>query len=177
MEIKATSIYNLKTTQALMRLNMFKKADPKKRMRVEAIIATVLLALTIFDLIAFERSPSIWMMLGVLIVGTLLHSYMYFWLPKIRYKSSGKFADIQNTFIFRENEMSISSSIDNYTGSSSLKYTMLFKVMETNDYFFLFQNKLHEYVVDKSTIEGGTADGIRRVLMDVLKTQYIICNY
>lgn len=177
MEIKASSTYDFETVQALMRLNMFQKADPRKRMRTWFIVATILLALLVFDFIAFGSSSILWTLLFVLIMCAFLYAYLYFGLPKLRYKAMGKFAGIHNRFVFRGNDMSVASSIDDYQGSTSLKYTMLFKAMETSTHFFLFQNKLNAYIVNKSTIDGGTAEDIRNALIAVLEKQYIICKY
>ena len=177
MEIKATSVYDLKTVTALTRLNMFKKVNHKKRMRTFGIIDAILICIIVFELLAFGFATPLWLMLSVLIISTFLYSYMYFLYPKIRYKASGKFADIKNHFVFYDDELAASTDSNEYNGTSTIKYTMLYKVMETSEYFFLFQNKLSVYVVDKTTLQNGTADNIREKLLPILQKQYIVCKY
>jgi len=177
MEIKATSTYDLKTLKAFVRLNMFRKANPKKRMIIWGIIALLLTILIIAELITFGNSSGLLISLIVLWFAIGWYCYIYFLLPKIRYKATCKFADLKNNFIFTENQFEVFSNSDSYNGSCNMEYSMIFKVMETSEYIFIYQNKLQAYIVDKSTLEGGTIEQLRNLIINIIGKKYIICNY
>jgi FlaA1/EpsC-like NDP-sugar epimerase len=48
---------------------------------------------------------------------------------------------------------------------------------ETDKFFFIYINKRQMFVVDKATIEGGTAKEISSKLASVLGKKYIRCKY
>lgn len=176
MEIKASSIYDLKTTKALIRLNMFKKNDPKKQILIYGIIVLVLFVFLIIGLIATGDSSYVGLIF-LLALSSSVYSYMYFLFPKTSYKATKKLADVKNSFIFKDDEILLSSNTAEYTGNAAIKYTMLYKVMETSEYLFIYQNKVQVYIVDKSTIENGSVNDLRQVLSNVLKKKYIVCKY
>lgn len=116
-------------------------------------------------------------LLAVFVIVILLQIYMYFGLPKIRYKSVDKFVNLQNNFIFTEKNMIVSSDMGDYSGTTNIEYSILFKVMETSEYFFVFIQKQQVFLVDKSTVQGGTIEDVREVIKNALGKQYIICKY
>lgn len=64
-----------------------------------------------------------------------------------------------------------------YSGTTNIEYSILFKVMETSEYFFVFIQKQQVFLVDKSTVQGGTIEDVREVIKNALGKQYIICKY
>ena len=98
-------------------------------------------------------------------------------MPKIQYNATAKLSDIHNSYIFKDDEFHIFSSKEGYSGAGSLKYNMIFRVMETKEFLFIFQNKSQVYVVDKSTIEGGSWIDVRNKIEPLLGKKYIICRY
>ena len=49
--------------------------------------------------------------------------------------------------------------------------------METKKYFFLYENKRQIFVVDKTTLENGTAEEMREKISAVIGKKYIVCKY
>lgn len=176
MEIKAFSVIDLKTSKAIVRLGQFKKEDPKKCILIYTIVL-LLYVISLFIDYFLIKSPFSWLDVGVLLCGIFYEIRIVYWRPKNYYESHGKFVDMRDTFVFRKDEVIISSCIGDFESLTTMKYTMLYKVMETSDYFFLFENKLLLYIVDKSNIEGGTAKDIRKLLYAVLGRQYFDCKY
>ena len=102
---------------------------------------------------------------------------MYFLMPRIQYNSMSKMKDIGNSYTFHDEYFTAATDSEDYKGDSIITYTVLEKVMETGKHFFIFQNKREVFLVDKSTLEGGTAEEIRGRLQPVLGKKYIICKY
>jgi hypothetical protein len=177
MEIKAKGKLDLELCKALMHLVMFKKADPKKRMRVWAVVYGIILALVVFDFIAFGVDTFIIVMLGVVVFTVLLMCYLYFIVPKIKYKSLAKMKDAENEYVFCDDELRVLTRGEEYSGESVLKYSVFVKAYETSRYFFLFQPQNQVFAVDKSTIENGTQKDIRDKLTSSIAGKYIVCKY
>lgn len=141
------------------------------------IWALAMTAIIVSGLIIFGNSIFLVILLAVFVIVILLQIYMYFGLPKIRYKSVDKFVNLQNNFIFTEKNMIVSSDMGDYSGTTNIEYSILFKVMETSEYFFVFIQKQQVFLVDKSTVQGGTIEDVREVIKNALGKQYIICKY
>lgn len=141
------------------------------------IWALAMTAIIVSGLIIFGNSIFLVILLAVFVIVILLQIYMYFGLPKIRYKSVDKFVNLQNNFIYTEKNMIVSSDMGDYSGTTNIEYSILFKVMETSEYFFVFIQKQQVFLVDKSTVQGGTIEDVREVIKNALGKQYIICKY
>lgn len=177
MEIKATSTFDLKTIQALTHLWMFKKADPKKRMIFWTIAYAILIVIIVLEMILFGADTVLITTFACAVLIYLLECYLYFLLPKIRYNSLAKMKDIINEYTFCEDAICVATGGAEYNGNCEIKYSLISKVMETEKYLFIFQNKSHVFVVDKSTIVGGTADDIKYKMTSAINGKYIVCNY
>ena len=174
MEITAKCVYDLKSVQAMQRLQMFKKADPKKAMILWSSLYGVFVLLLLS--MAISGYEKVIMLLALLVAVWLEACYFYFLFPKQRYKAQGKLKDAENTYTFGENSVHIVSQAEQYTGEAQVEYGLFIKVYETSEYFFVFQTKSQVFLVDKSTIQGGTAEDIRNRLSGAVK-KYVICKY
>ena len=177
MEIKAKSTYNLETMQALIRLYMFKKANPRKRMVIYTVLFTGLIAIDVLEMIIFGNNMILSVLLVCCVLWYLLLCYWFFLLPRIRYNALAKMKNVTNEYTFRDASMLASSTCEEFCGQSEIQYALLIKAMETQKYLFLFQNRSQVIVVDKSTITGGTVDEIRQNLRSRISGKYIICRY
>lgn len=177
MEIKAKCKFDEDSIRALFYVSMHKKRDPKK-----AAITTTVLCLALFLLIVvsiiflgFDLYSVCLLVSDMLIMGMFLYSYLI--LPKLQYKRMGKMKDAENDFVFYENTLKMATKNEVYSGESEIEYHLFVKVYETSRYFFLFQPNNTAIIVDKSTIEGGTAEDIRAKLTSVLNEKYVVCKY
>ena len=177
MEIKASSIYDLKATKAAWRAGVYKKKNPEKSFRTYIILASLMVAASVLYLILVEQVIIMWVLSGLLIFFSVMLSLLYFLAPVHMYKNSGTLADMRKYFVFRDHEVFVQSSGEMYQGESTVQYSLLFKAMETGAYFFLYLTKTQLYIVDKSTLEGGSAEDIRKAMSAVLGGKYIVCDY
>lgn len=100
---------------------------------------------------------------------------MCFMLPRIQLNIKVK--DVGNDYVFREDGFSAVTVSENFSGRDDMKYILIIKVFETEKYFFIYINKRQMFVVDKATVEGGTAWDIREKLSRVPGGKYVRCKY
>lgn len=177
MEIKAKSKYDQATIRALTHLAMYKKADPKKRIRLWTWVYAILLAVIVLEIIVFGPDSTFFTLLFAAIFFILLVYFMYFIMPKIQYNAMAKMKDIENVFVFGDKEVKIVTSGSDYNCETKIDYSWFHMVYETSKHFFLYQTKNQVFIVDKSTVEGGTAEDIRNKFSGFDKKKYIICKY
>jgi len=176
MDVKARFTFTRESMRELVHFSMFKKADPKKRMITWSIIYAVLMLIVILTMGLIPDSQG-WYYLLVIGLVLLLEYYLYFVFPVLQYNALGKLKETVNDYTFNDDTMKVSSQNPVYAGESELQYDMFWKAYETSKNFFLYQTKNQVFVVDKSTITGGTAEDIRSKLSEALKEKYIICRY
>ena len=177
MEIKASSVYDIKATKAAWRAGVYKKKNPEKSFRRYIILAAVITAASVLYQILVKQVILMWVLSRLLIFFSVMLSLLYFLAPVRMYKNAGTLADMRKYFVFRENEVFVQSSGEMYQGESTVQYSLLFKAMETGAYFFLYLTKSQLYIVDKSTLEGGSAEDIRKAMSAVLGEKYMVCDY
>ena len=177
MEIQAKCRFDFKSIKALTHLTAYRKANPKKAVRLRAILYFALLLVIIAELIVFGFDSVLIILIIADLLAIALEAFMYFGLPNIRYKSLAKMKDAENEHIFCDNSLKTFTKSETYNGEAEIEYSMFVKVYETSDYFFLYQNNNQVFLVDKSTIEGGRIDDIRNKLSSFVKDKYIVCKY
>ena len=177
MEIKAKCKFNFDSIRALNHLTMFKKADPKKRLIFWFVAFAILFVVIILEIVAFGFDTTLAVLLGVEIFGLLLIYFWYFIIPKIQYKSLAKMQNVENQYIFCDDVLKTFTKSQEYNGEAEIEYSLFVKVYETSKYFFMYQTNNQVFIVDKSTIEGGTVEEIRNKLSAFVKDKYILCKY
>ena len=109
----------------------------------------------------------------------LLMSLLWFSMPKISYKKGGNshIRNVVNVFVFKDDELLISSNSNDISGNSLINYSIIKKVYETEKMFYLYINPRIAYLVDKTNIENGSVMDIRNLLTSKLQPKnYIICK-
>ncbi len=177
MEIKARCKYDLDSVKALTHLTMYKKADPRKRLIFWSAAFAILFMIIILEMIAFGFDTTLAVLLGVEVFGLLLIYFWYFIIPKIQYKSLAKMQNVENAYVFYDNVLKTFTRNQEYNGEAEIEYSLFVKVYETTKYLFLYQTNNQVFIVDKSTVEGGTVDEIRNKLSAFVKDKYFICEY
>ena len=84
---------------------------------------------------------------------------------------------VENQYIFCDHEVKVFSKSQEYNSEAVIQYSLFVKVYETTKYWFLYQTNYHIFIVDKATVEGGTAEDIRNKLSAYVKNKYVICKY
>lgn len=176
MGIKAKSKFDFDTMKAFTHFSLFGKANPKKRFITWSIISVILTAIVVLEMILFS-DPSLIVMLCVSVGLFLLECYFYFLLPKIQYKSLRKLQGAENEYIFCDHVLKAVTKSEEYSGEAEMEYSMFAKVYESSGYLFLYQTNRQVHIIDKDTIEGGTAEDIRNKLTTYVKDKYFLCKY
>ena len=177
MEIRAKCKFDFESTRALTHLTMFKKANPKNRMIFWSVAFAVLFAIIILEIIAFDMDLILLVLLGVEILWLMMMCFSYFIIPRIQYKALAKMKDTENEYVFCDNILKTFTKSQEYNGEAEIEYSLFVKVYETSKYFFMYQTNIQVFIVDKSTIEGGTVEEIRNKLSAFVKDKYILCKY
>jgi len=174
MEIRAKCKFDIDSIRALTHLLMFKKANPRKRMIFWSVIYAILLVVVILESVFWGFEP---VLLAIIVVVVLFGCYFYFLLPKIQYKALAKMKDAENEYVFCENVLKVFTKSKEYSGQAEVEYSLFVRVYETSKYFFMYQTNNQVFLVNKATIEDGTAEEIRNKLRAFVKNKYIICKY
>lgn len=177
MELKASSVYDYKAMKALVYIGLYKKRNPNRSYWFITIVAIALIAIFILfrDLLLDSKFEIT--LVALLAFFALMNSFFHFFLPVISFRAMKKMAGIKVNFLFTDDSMSVHSESDLFEANSTIKYEVLLKAMETKARLFLFQTKSQAYVIDKSTIEAGSAEDLKNVLMPILGKKYIVCKY
>ena len=177
VEIRAKCKFDFESIRALTHLTMFKKANPKNRMIFWSVAFAVLFAIIILEIIAFGMDLILLVLLGVEILWLMMMCFWYFIIPRIQYKALAKMKDTENEYVFCDNVLKTFTKSQEYNGEAEIEYSLFVKVYETSKYFFMYQTNNQVFIVDKSTIEGGTVEEIRNKLSAFVKDKYILCKY
>ena len=177
VEIRAKCKFGFESISALTHLTMFKKANPKNRMIFWSVAFAVLFAIIILEIIAFGMDLILVVLLGVEILWLMMMCFWYFIIPRIQYKALAKMKDAENEYVFCDNVLKTFTKSQEYNGEAEIEYSLFVKVYETSKYFFMYQTNNQVFIVDKSTIEGGTVEEIRNKLSAFVKDKYILCKY
>lgn len=177
MKIKAKCKFDFDSIKALTHLTMFKKANPKKRLIFWSVAFAILFGIIILEMVVFGMDLILLVLLGVEIIWLMLLYFWYFIVPRIQYKALAKMKNAENEYVFCDNVLKTFTKSKEYNGEAEIEYSLFVKVYETLKHFFLYQTNNQVFLVDKSTIEGGTVEEIRNKLSAFVKDNYILCKY
>ena len=169
MEIKGRCKYDYKTCRAMAHAYSYKKSNPKRAMLIHIMIALILGAADAYVIRTHESQIAHIFILVLCLLMIALELVTYFLMPRLQYNSMAKMKDMENSYVFRDEDFIAATQSEEYQGDSVIKYSLLEKVMETGEYFLIFENKRQAFLVEKSTLEGGSAQELRCKLQSVLK--------
>ena len=176
MEIQAECKFDLPAVTALTRLQWAGRIDPRKVLAIHLCISIGVVLFSGYFMLTDPQPSGITLFIAALALAPL-DCVFYFLLPRGQFKALGKQQNGENTYIFGENSIKITSQSQGSTGSSEMEYSVFVKICETSRYFFLFLNKGQAFIVDKTTVRGGTAREIRKRLTARANCKYVICRY
>ena len=176
MEIKASCKFDFASVRALYHLSLFRKHNPRVLMILYTVTFCVLI-LVISYAVILTAPPHLPPTLYVAFVLPLLVCFLYFVAPRLQYRRMAKVKKLENLYIFGDDALKVFSKSDEYDGEATVAYAFFTRVYETSKYLFLFQTNPQAFVVDKSTIEGGTVEEIRTRLSAFVGNKYILCRY
>lgn len=177
MEIRAKCRLDFDSIKALTHVSFYKKMNPKKAVRIRAIIWLVLLLVIVAEMIVFDFDPVLIICIVAVLLMIAFDVFVYWGLPRIQYKSLSKMKDAENDFLFTDTVLKAFTKSAEYNGEAEIEYSLFVKVYETSKYLFLYQTNNQVLSVDKSTIAGGSIEDIRNKLASSVKGKYVICKY
>ena len=137
----------------------------------------LLLVIAILEIIILEMGMPLILVVIAAVIIMLWNAYMWFFYPKVRYNALAKMKNTQNEYVFTDEKIFVISTGAEYNGEAEIEYSLFVKVYETSKYLFLYQTNNQVFIVDKSTVEGGTVEEIRNKLSTFVKAKYITCKY
>ena len=132
-----------------------------------------LLKLTRFDK-TNDPMQLIWAIVPLLIVSIILYTPImapYIKEQRLKYLKNASF-----DYTFYDGSVSVICASIAGTKTFSIRYSELTMVGESSKNFFIYQGK-NSYIVEKSTLENGTADHLRHRFSSMENIKYIACNY
>ena len=153
------------------------KALQKAHMGIIYYIGIAMIGLSIaefcFELLsrgAAEGFKTAWLFLAAAAYWALL----VFGIPRLTYKKLGRLKDSVSEYAFGDAGLTAYMSKDGIKQQAEISYDIIEKVIETREFFFIYQTKNTAFYVDKKTLEGGTAEDIRAKFAPRLGKKYIV---
>lgn len=177
MEIYINCKWDYDAVKALTNVGIYKKTSPAKTFIFTTAWLIILAAVLGFEMCKLGADSVFLLLFGLVLLLILMDCFLYFILPKIRYHALGKMQGTENKYVFTDEKIFAFSRSEANSGKSEIDYTYFTKAMETSKYIFLYQNNVQAFILDKSTISGGTVEELRKKLFSFLGEKYIRCKY
>lgn len=175
MEVYAKSKFDYETIKELAHATSYRLLKPKAHGIFMVVCTSIILLLNIHMWLAYGLDSFNITTLILIFVCDAGSVYIYWGLPKMRYKALGKLQNLENEFIFGDETIKIINKSEEFNAEGEIKYSLVPKVMETPKYIFIYQNLRSVFIIDKATITNGTIDDIRAKLVQyVPQKKYII---
>ena len=177
MNIQALGTLDFEAVRALTLISFYKHRTPKKRMLWSCILFGLLIALIIVEMFLFGFNSTLLILLCLTLLMLGLRFFLYFVLPKKQYEAMGNMQNAVNHYVFDDETITVKTVTDQYNGEAIINYSALVKAYETQKYIFFYQIDNSAYVVDKSSVSGGSADELKAKLVSFIGDKYCICKY
>lgn len=172
MEIKASSTFDYDTMKKFCRFAYFKRGRFWVMMSLLLIMAIPVYIISLNYIINYLYYGYLPLMIVITVIIVLYIINCLFIAPKLVYKRLGKYKDLRNDFVFKDESFVVSSECEGYSGNDEQTYSTLDRAYETSDFYYLFRTSSQSFAVDKSTVENGTCEEISRVLSEALGKKF-----
>lgn len=171
MEMKASCQFDLESAKALIYSQVFKKKNPKRMVVMMTIATAILMTYVTFGCLTADSISPLALLLPAFIVCVYLRlCYIYFVWPKKMCKRNER---ARRHYVFRDDGFCATDPEDE-SYLKEVPYQTLVGGWETAQYLFLSVEKTSVFVVDKSTVNGGSIHELRAKLTETLGDAYII---
>ena len=89
-------------------------------------------------------------------------------IPKISYKRTKNSNNLEEEFTFSENGISVCTKGQGFSSETIINYQFVLKICETKEFYFIYINRVQAYIVDKSTLAGGTNNQLHGMLVSMV---------
>lgn len=169
MEIKASSKYDWETIKKFNNFNNYIRFKALKIVVLISNIVLVAMAVLLCVMNAFTAD-----LIGKFALVLFVDAFFVFTnhvYPKIQYNKSKLLHGMVNEFTFGDDAMLLEQNGENANNTETMKYSAIWKVYEAKDNIYIYINPNQSYIVDKSTIVGGTVADLRAFLMEKVGTK------
>lgn len=172
MNIKTVSKLDEKSTVTYLRAGMF-FFNPLVSVIIYGMVSVALFVLALIGDIAEGVYKDTLVYAGLIVLITLMLLYLYFVMPKQRWKRIAASPKGETHLVFGENSLHITT----YVGGERRKegnaaYTDFDRYKETKNYFFLYVGKNQALIIDKAKLVGGDAAELRAKLKSYKSVKY-----
>lgn len=157
--IKAKCTLDYNAIKAFTSANIYGKHSPKLVFCLRDLL-TVILTLLLFLGMPSGMDSALLCALVCCAAIIILNCFFYFLLPWFQYQALGTRKGTKFEYVFGEELFTVTGKGKLHAEKAVLTYPMITKAAGTPEYLFLYFNKKRVFMVDKSTITGGTADSI-----------------
>lgn len=164
MEIKASSKYDWET---IKKFNNFNSYVRFKALKIVMLISNLVLAAMVVFLCVMNAFTTD--LIGNCVLVLFVDIFFIFInhvYPKIQYNKSKLLHGMVNEFTFGDDAMLLEQNGENANNTETMKYSAIWKVYEAKDNIYIYINPNQSYIVDKSTVTGGTVADLRAFLME-----------
>ena len=178
MEIHARCKCDYACIKEMAHATMYRYFNPSSVLVSTFILSGMFLSLQLCDIIIYgiEENTLLFMTYPFILSG--ITAYFYWGIPKLQYKSMGKFQGVENEYVFEDESFKTITKSESYNAEGEIQYSLIPRVIETSKYMYVYQNNHQAYAIDKSTITNGTVEELRDKLKQyVPKKKYNICRY
>ncbi len=159
MEINASAVYDKKAIIEYSKQSI-------KRLKPLYILLFILIgflfAIYLYDIIALNYPITVLFVPVCILLLFILYAFVF--LPRFNYKLQKTKTDAINEYTFYDTRFTVVSTAGGITGTNEVEYTAINRVLETKDYIYIYIAKAKAMIVDKSTINGGTVEEIRKAI-------------
>ncbi len=172
MEIKTISKIDEKSMITYIRCGMFIINPIVSLIVYAAVTIGLLIMILVGDIKSADFGDTILFSIMFVLLSFLL-CYMYFVLPKARWKKVAAAPKGETHLIFTQKAIHITT----YVGGErrregNASYTDLERIKETKEYFFLYVARNQALIVEKSKLQGGTADELKAIFKSYKSLKY-----
>ena len=168
MEIHAKGTLDLRTVKAMGRASL--NAKPFIIIGLYAAL-TARLAYQVFSP-RYIKEPVHYVLFGVAVALLISLIVLFLTASKRAYKSLGNNRDAVTDLVFTDDRVCASTVREGFEGRSDIAYDKLAKVIETDEFFFIFSSIRSAVPVEKATFEGGTPEQLAEKLRAAVGKNY-----
>lgn len=159
--IKTTTIYDEKAYFDFSKSHYLFLLRKRKWWFIAFLILSIPLILaSLFSALKIPSFAIFFFLLDLLIVIEIFTDLIPKWQVKRMISQNPSILDHKNTYIFHQD----SFEVQNIEGNYHYLYTELYQVIESEQYFYLYQNKIAAFLVDKSHLTKKEIAGLQEIL-------------
>ena len=175
MEIKAKSRHDIENFKSGSNVMLFGKRNP--RMQFWVWLTFNLLISGLATVLCVTRGNfAIFLAMCFSLYSTFRFLYLSLLRPRLAYKHSGFLKDREINFVFCDEAYTVWVDTEEIKGPCEIKYSLVGRVIETSENFFIYVWGRTIHIVRKSCMESADIEALRAKLLSITP-KYFVANY